>query len=125
MNRILHLIVLATLVASPSLTSCCFASIETTCDSQSMIDQISSGSDQGPARGPQRPRVEQGNEAPLGLPSSIAPVSFGSNASGLTAALLKTSFEVQLSPNHKVYVKTCIQWPIAPLWEILKVPIVA
>ena len=122
MNRLFHLIAATTLVASSGLTSYCYASIEMAYDSQSMIDQVSSGSDHGPMRLPQ---VEQHNETPPGLPSSITPISFGSNALGLTTALLKTSFEVQLSPNHKVYVKTCIQWPIAPLWEILKVPIVA
>lgn len=122
MNRLFHLIAVTTLVASSGLTSYCFASIEMAYDSQSMIDQVSSGSDHGPRRLPQ---VEQGNETPPELPSSIAPISFGGNAFGLTATLLKTSFEIQLSPNHKVYVKTCIQWPIAPLWEILKVPIVA
>ena len=122
MNRLFHLIAVTTLVASPGLTDYCFASIEPAFDSQSMIDQVSSGSDHGPMRLPQ---VEQGNETPPGLPSSITPISFSSNSLGLTATLLKTSFEIQLSPNHKVYVKTCIQWPIAPLWEILKVPIVA
>lgn len=121
MNRLIHSIVLATLVASSGLTSYCFASIEMAYDSQSMIDQVSSGNDQ--SRFPQKPRVEQGNESPPALPSSVSPITIGSSSIGLNATLLNRGFDFQISPNHKVYMKTCIQWPIAPAWEILKVPI--
>ncbi len=125
MNRLFHFIALATFVAAPAVVNDCFASIETAFDSQSLIDQATSSSGQDQRRMPQKPEAEQGNETPAGLPSSISPNASSSGGFGLTGTLLKLTFELQISPNHKVYMKTPLQQPTPPLWEILKVPIVS
>ena len=79
-----------------------------------------SGNDRKPSP---KPHVEQGDETPDALPSSISSSAFGGTGSGLTAALLTASLDIQLGPNHKVYLQSCFHWPIPPSWKMLKVPI--
>ncbi|MCH2181104.1 MAG: hypothetical protein MK108_03780 [Mariniblastus sp.] len=123
MKRLFPFIAWTVLLASTGVVRPCSASIESALDSREMVDQISSGSDSDGPCLPEKPQVEKGNP-PSALPCSIASGALASHAFGLHATFPKTGFKFQLSSQHKVYLKTTLQWPTPPLWEILKVPIV-
>ena len=123
MKRLLLLIACTTTVALPGVMCSCYASIEAAVDSREMVDQISSGSQPEAPRSPRKSRFEQRHKPTSALPTSLSPGALSCHASGLSATLLKTIWQIQLSPQHKVYLQTVLQWPIPPPWEILKVPI--
>ncbi|MEE2825153.1 MAG: hypothetical protein VYE64_00840 [Planctomycetota bacterium] len=123
MKRLFLLIAWTITVALPGVTHSCYASIEAAVDSREMVEQISSGSESEDPRLPRKSRFEQQHKPASTLPTSLSPNALSSHATGLNATLLKTAWQIQLSPQHKVYLQTALQWPILPPWEILKVPI--
>ena len=125
MKRLFPLIAWTVLIASTGVARHGYASIETAFDSREMVDRIASASDSNGSQPPQKPHVDEGNPAPPALPSSISPGSLASQSVGLNATFAKRAWKIQLSPQHQVYLKTALQWPTPPPWEILKVPILA